>query len=172
MFGREVLVNELETNHISHLDIGFDVRCLPVELLPFLDIFGTIITEIGTERLDYRQFRITSYNVCYTKLLRHAMCDSESGESAFFKIISFQGGSLQNIRGVEPPVMSIKKSLESLLMEAASRSDEQEKEGDTDKTTEGGNIPEIDFDFLESEETTIVITSYSIHYTKLYEKRK
>jgi len=86
----------------------------------------------------------------------HAMCDSESGESAFFKIISFQGGSLQNIRGVEPPVMSIKKSLESLLMEAASRSDEQEKEGDTDKTTEGGNIPEIDFDFLESEETTML----------------
>ncbi|SHO52724.1 insulinase family protein [Desulfopila aestuarii] len=56
MFGREVLVNELETNHISYLDIGFDVRCLPVELLPFLDIFGTIITEIGTERLDYRRF--------------------------------------------------------------------------------------------------------------------
>jgi len=85
----------------------------------------------------------------------HAMCDSESGESAFFKIISFQGGSLQNIRGVEPPVMSIKKSLESLLMEAASRSDEQE-EGETDKTAEHGNIPEIDFDFLESEETTML----------------
>lgn len=56
MFGRQVLVSELETNHISYLDIGFDVRCLPVELLPMLDIFGTIITEIGTRRLDYRQF--------------------------------------------------------------------------------------------------------------------
>ena len=86
----------------------------------------------------------------------HAMCDSESGESAFFKIISFQGGSLQNIRGVEPPVMSIKKSLESLLMEAASRSDEQEEEGGTDETTQHGNIPEIDFDFLETEETAAI----------------
>lgn len=56
MFGQEVLVSELETNHISYIDIGFDVRCLPVNLLPLLDIFGAIVTEIGTERLDYRQF--------------------------------------------------------------------------------------------------------------------
>lgn len=56
MFGHQVLIGELPTNHISYLDIGFDVRCLPVELLPLLDIFGTIITEIGTNRLDYRQF--------------------------------------------------------------------------------------------------------------------
>jgi len=56
MFGKTVLVSELETNHISYLDIGFDVRCLPVDLLPLLDIFGTIVTEIGTERLDYRTF--------------------------------------------------------------------------------------------------------------------
>ncbi|SHO52729.1 response regulator [Desulfopila aestuarii] len=86
----------------------------------------------------------------------HAMCDSESGESAFFKLISFQGGSLQNIRGVEPPVMSIKKSLESLLMEAASRSDEHEEEGKSNETTEHGQIAEIDFDFLDSEETTVI----------------
>ncbi|MFV0437357.1 MAG: insulinase family protein [Desulfopila sp.] len=56
MFGKTVLVNELATNHITYLDIGFDVRGLPVELLPLIDIFGTIVTEIGTERLDYRQF--------------------------------------------------------------------------------------------------------------------
>jgi predicted regulator of Ras-like GTPase activity (Roadblock/LC7/MglB family)/CheY-like chemotaxis protein len=85
----------------------------------------------------------------------HAMCDSESGENAFFKIISFQGGSLQNIRGVEPPVMSIKKSLESLLMEAASRSDEYEETGETDTATETDNLAEMDFDFLQSEETTM-----------------
>jgi len=56
IFGNQVLVNELPTNHISYLDIGFDVSCLPVELLPYMDIFGTIITEIGTRRLDFKQF--------------------------------------------------------------------------------------------------------------------
>jgi len=56
MFGREVLVSELTTNHISYLDIGFDISCLPPELLPWLDLFGTIVTEIGTKRLNYQQF--------------------------------------------------------------------------------------------------------------------
>ncbi len=56
MFERQVLVSELETNHISYLDVGFEVSCLPPRLLPWLDLFGTIVTEIGTSRLDYRQF--------------------------------------------------------------------------------------------------------------------
>ncbi len=54
----------------------------------------------------------------------HAMCDQASGEEAFFKIIAFNDGTLQNIRGVEPPIKSINKSLESLLFEAAVRNDE------------------------------------------------
>ncbi|MGW8160124.1 MAG: response regulator [Desulfoprunum sp.] len=54
----------------------------------------------------------------------HAMCDNESGEKAFFSILRFQGGSLQNIKGVEPPVVTIEKSLESLLFEVALKSDE------------------------------------------------
>ncbi len=56
MFGQQVILSELETNHISYLDIGFNVSCLPIHLLPWLDMFGTIMTEIGTHRLDYRQF--------------------------------------------------------------------------------------------------------------------
>ncbi len=56
MFGRQVLVNELATNHISYIDVGFDYSCLPPELLPLLDLFGTIVTEIGTKRLNYQQF--------------------------------------------------------------------------------------------------------------------
>jgi len=56
MFGQQVLVSDLATNHISYLDVGFDVTCLPPHLLPWLDLFGTILTEIGTERLDYKQF--------------------------------------------------------------------------------------------------------------------
>lgn len=56
MFGREVLVSELATNHISYLDVGLDFSCLPPEYLPLLDLFGTIVTEIGTKRLSYQQF--------------------------------------------------------------------------------------------------------------------
>jgi hypothetical protein len=56
MFGRQVLVSELTTNHISYIDVGFDISCLPPDLLPWLDLFGTIVTEIGTKRLNYQQF--------------------------------------------------------------------------------------------------------------------
>ncbi len=54
--GQEFLVSELPTNRISYLDIGLDLSCLPARYLPLLDLFGTIITEIGTRRLDYMQF--------------------------------------------------------------------------------------------------------------------
>lgn len=83
----------------------------------------------------------------------HAMCDADSGESAFFKLLSFQGGSLQNIRGVEPPVITIKQSLESLLMEAASRTDEREEEDEREEQASTDASNEIDFDFLEEEAT-------------------
>lgn len=86
----------------------------------------------------------------------HAMCDSESGESAFYTMLSFQGGSLQNIRGVEPPVMSIKKSLESLLLEAANRSDEHAAGGSDVVIEEEAPIEELNFDFLESEDPAVI----------------
>jgi Zn-dependent M16 (insulinase) family peptidase len=56
MFGQDVLASELDTNHISYLDVGFDISGLSAEQLPLLDLFGTIVTEIGTERLNYQQF--------------------------------------------------------------------------------------------------------------------
>ena len=56
MFGQEVLVSELGTRHISYIDIGLDFSCVPPEYLPWLDLFGTIVTEIGTKRLDYMHF--------------------------------------------------------------------------------------------------------------------
>ncbi len=55
----------------------------------------------------------------------HAMCGKEIGEDAFFTILGFNGGSLQNIRGVQPPVISIHKSIEALLFESAVQSDEK-----------------------------------------------
>ncbi|MEE4165825.1 MAG: insulinase family protein, partial [Desulfocapsaceae bacterium] len=56
MFNRQVLVNELPTNRITYLDIGFDFSCLPHRLLPLLDLFGAVLTEIGTEKLNFMQF--------------------------------------------------------------------------------------------------------------------
>lgn len=54
--GKELLINELDTNHISYIDVGFDFSCLPAHLLPYLDLFGTIVTEIGTEKLNFMDF--------------------------------------------------------------------------------------------------------------------
>ncbi len=56
LFGQEVLVSNLETNHITYLDIGFNFSSIPEQLLPWLDLFGTIVTEIGTEKMNYMQF--------------------------------------------------------------------------------------------------------------------
>lgn len=75
----------------------------------------------------------------------HAMCDNESGERAFFTILRFQGGTLQNIRGVEPPTVSITKNLESLLFEVALKSDEEEEKGEVASVLE-----DLDDAILES----------------------
>ena len=56
----------------------------------------------------------------------HAMCGAETGEKAFFTILGFNGGSLQNIRGVQAPVVSIHKSIEVLLLAAAAQNDERD----------------------------------------------
>jgi len=56
MFGQKILASELDTNHISYLEIGFDISCVPADKLPLLDLFGTIVTEVGTERLNFQQF--------------------------------------------------------------------------------------------------------------------
>jgi len=48
-----MMVNELKTNSIVYLDIGLDCSSLGPELLPWLDLFGTIATEISTTRRDY-----------------------------------------------------------------------------------------------------------------------
>lgn len=80
----------------------------------------------------------------------HAMCDKMSGEDAFFKILSFQGGTLQNIKGVEPPIVSIQKSLESLLFEAAVKNDEGNDTTDGDSDEEPATLEELDSDLLSS----------------------
>ncbi|PIE64897.1 MAG: peptidase M16 [Desulfobacterales bacterium] len=54
--GHTFLINNLPTNRITYCDIGFDFSRLPHRYLPLLDLFGSIITEIGTEKLDYMAF--------------------------------------------------------------------------------------------------------------------
>ena len=54
--GIEFLVSEQETNSICYLNLGFDCSTIEADLLPYLDLFGTIITEIGTDSKDYMQF--------------------------------------------------------------------------------------------------------------------
>lgn len=56
LFDVETLVSDLPTNHITYLDIGFDLGCLPHRFLPLLDLFGAIVTEIGTEKLSFSEF--------------------------------------------------------------------------------------------------------------------
>jgi len=51
-----LLSNPLETNAINYIDFGFDCSGLNTRMLSYLDIFATIVTEIGTEDMDYRSF--------------------------------------------------------------------------------------------------------------------
>ncbi len=51
--GAEVLHHDLFTNGILYLDLGFNLRVLPQELLPYINLFGRALTEMGTEREDF-----------------------------------------------------------------------------------------------------------------------
>ncbi len=64
-------------------------------------------------------------------LVAHAMYDNKQGEDAFFDILEIEGAELQNINGIEPPIVSMGQSVESLLLEAAVRKDEADKISDS-----------------------------------------
>ncbi|WLE96467.1 MAG: insulinase family protein [Candidatus Electrothrix communis] len=57
------IVNELETNAIAYVQIGLDCSTISPDLLPWLDLFGTIATEIGTGSRDYMRFA-KDINIC------------------------------------------------------------------------------------------------------------
>ncbi|WP_417913440.1 insulinase family protein [Candidatus Electronema sp. TJ] len=48
--------SELETGGIAYVQFGLDCAAVGLELLPWLDLFGTIATEIGTKQRDYVRF--------------------------------------------------------------------------------------------------------------------
>jgi len=52
---RPLLLSTLPTNSISYIDFGFDVGVVPEGLLSLLNLFGTIVAEIGTTTKDYMQ---------------------------------------------------------------------------------------------------------------------
>lgn len=51
--GAEILYHDLFTNGIVYLNLGFNLRVLPQELLPYLNLFGRALLEMGTEREDF-----------------------------------------------------------------------------------------------------------------------
>lgn len=56
----------------------------------------------------------------------HAMFGNSTGEKAFFEILETKGAEIQNIDGIQPPLVSIGKNVESMLLEAAVRMDEEQ----------------------------------------------
>ena len=51
--GSPVLYHDLFTNGIAYLDVGFDLRALPQDLLPFIGLFGSLLLSMGTETEDF-----------------------------------------------------------------------------------------------------------------------
>lgn len=51
--GCQVLFHDLFTNGIVYLDLGFNLRTLPQEALPYVPLFGRALLEMGTETEDY-----------------------------------------------------------------------------------------------------------------------
>ncbi len=51
--GSQLLYHDLFTNGIVYLDVGFNLKSLPQELLPFARLFGRALLEMGTETEDF-----------------------------------------------------------------------------------------------------------------------
>jgi len=88
--GRECILSELATDHISYIDIGFEVSCLPSRFLPWLDLFGTIVTEIGTRKMDYMHFA-REVATCTGGFSHAFQCHIKKGDhGAFRPVLWFQ----------------------------------------------------------------------------------
>lgn len=51
--GTPLLYHDLFTNGIAYLDLAFNLRTLPQEYLPYLELFSRALLEMGTEREDF-----------------------------------------------------------------------------------------------------------------------
>lgn len=88
--GQPLLISELGTDHISYIDIGFDITALPSRYLPWLDLFGTIVTEIGTSTMDYMHLA-REIGTCTGGFSHNFQCHvRKGGEGDFRPILWFQ----------------------------------------------------------------------------------
>jgi Zn-dependent M16 (insulinase) family peptidase len=53
--GAPILFHDLFTNGIAYLDLGFNLRALPEQYLPYVPLFGRALVEIGTDKEDFVQ---------------------------------------------------------------------------------------------------------------------
>ncbi|GAB4204958.1 MAG: insulinase family protein [Roseiflexaceae bacterium] len=53
LHGTRLFYHDLFTNGIIYLDLGFDLRALDQELLPYLPLFSRALLELGTKQEDY-----------------------------------------------------------------------------------------------------------------------
>lgn len=51
--GGRLLRHDLFTNGIVYLDVGMNLHALPAELLPYVELFGQALVEMGTETEDF-----------------------------------------------------------------------------------------------------------------------
>ncbi len=118
-FDIKIMRNIVE--EVLNQDIGFQGTIDGVELIDIVQFNGLskatsalkVTTDDGEGMIFFNNGEVV-----------HAICGESSGEEAFFKILGLHGGTLQNIKGVEPSATTIDKKLESLLLEATKQSDE------------------------------------------------
>ncbi len=53
LHGAQLITHDLPTNGIVYLDLGFDLRAIPADLLPFIGLMGRLLLQMGTETQDY-----------------------------------------------------------------------------------------------------------------------
>lgn len=53
--GATVVYHDLQTSGVAYVDIGFNLYTLPDNLLPYIDLFGQALLEMGTETEDFVQ---------------------------------------------------------------------------------------------------------------------
>jgi len=79
--GTTVLRHDLPTNGIAYVDIGFDMRVLPLELLQYVPLFSRCLTEMGTKDMDdialtrYIQTHTGGVYSSYSTSLKHGSGD-------------------------------------------------------------------------------------------------
>ncbi|MFW5488470.1 MAG: insulinase family protein [Desulfovibrio sp.] len=83
----EALVHDLPAAGIVYADLGFDMRVLPAELLPWVNLFGRALLETGTDTLDFvtldRRIAAKTGGID-TQAFQSSICESDDVAAWFF----------------------------------------------------------------------------------------